>query len=264
MAAEILPSGGKVIASGTTFFSDFEMTGDDMYSNVQITANILDWLKPERQVKVKTIKEIRDGMPENFGEIFVIEGRITAMSEAYSKTHNLNNAFFEVIYVQDETGGLTVFGVSQTKLPLGTKVRITGVSDQYEGDYQLQIKDETKDLIVLDDSIEVIETKLMSTADSMKKEKEGFLVKVQGKVTRIDDIKNSLYIVDDSGKEARVYVNGYIGDGSGDESKLGKWDSSIEVGDTVSAVGLASTDPEEPRLRVRNTAEIVKIDNVKY
>ena len=37
------------------------------------------------------------------------------------KEHNIPNAFFEVIYVQDETGGMTVFGVSQTKLPLGTR-----------------------------------------------------------------------------------------------------------------------------------------------
>src|SRR5699024_9026368 len=124
LSAEELPSGGKVIVSGSTFFSDFEMAGDNRYSNIEITSNILDWLKPEREVEVKTIKEVRDGMPENFGETFAIEGRVTAMSEAYSKEHNLNNAFFEVIYVQDETGGMTIFGVSQTKLPLGTKVRI--------------------------------------------------------------------------------------------------------------------------------------------
>ena len=98
LAAEILPSGGKVIVSGSTFFSDFEMSGDNRYSNIEITSNILDWLKPERQVEVKTIKEVRDGMPDNFGQEFAIEGRITAMSEAYAKEHNIPNAFFGTMF----------------------------------------------------------------------------------------------------------------------------------------------------------------------
>lgn len=260
LAAEILPSGAKVIISGSTFFSDFEMSGDNRYSNIQITSNILDWLKPQRQIEVKTIREVRDGMPDNFGQTFAIEGRVTAMSEAYARKYNIPNAFFEVIYVQDETGGITVFGVSQTELPLGAKVRVIGIAGQYDGDYQLQIRDETKDLIVLDDSIEEVEPKEMSTADSMKKENEGWLVKIKGIVTRMDTADNSLYIKDDSGVEARVYVNGYIGGNPDFGYGLGKWDPSIKVGDLVSAIGLASTDPVGPRLRVRNTSEIVKIE----
>lgn len=261
IAAEKLPSGGKVIASGTTFFSDFEMSGDNRYTNVQIASNILDWMKPEVEIELKTIKEVRDGMPANFGQKFTIEGRVTAMSEAYSEEHNLNNAFFEVIYVQDETGGMTVFGISNTKLPLGTKVRVTGIAGEYEGDYQLQIKNESSDLIVLEDSVVEVAPKEISTGDSMKKLNEGLLVKVKGIVTRIDLVDNSLYVDDGSG-EARVYVNGYISDGSGDDSKLGKWDPSIKVGDTVTAIGLAAKDPVGARLRVRNTGEIIKIEVV--
>lgn len=258
LAAEVLPSGGKLIVSGTTFFSDFEMSGDNRYSNIQIADQILDWLEPELKVEVKTIKEIRAGMPENFGELFSIEGRITSMSEAYSKENNLNNAFFEVIYVQDETGGITVFGVSQTKLPLGTKVRLIGTAGEYEGDYQLQIRNEEKHLIVLEDPIVEVAPKVMSTKDSMLKTNEGWLVKVQGKVTRID--KGSLYINDGSGV-ARIYLNGYIGVKNGTAETLGKWDSTIKVGDIVSAIGLASKDPEGARLRVRDAAEIVKVSD---
>lgn len=33
LTAEILPSGGKVVVAGTTLFSDFELTGDDLNSN---------------------------------------------------------------------------------------------------------------------------------------------------------------------------------------------------------------------------------------
>lgn len=260
IAAEELPSGGKVIASGTSFFSDFEMAGDNRYANIDIADKMLDWLAPEEIVELKTIGEVRAGMPENFGQKFAIEGTVTSMSEAYSKEHNLNNTFFEVIYVQDETGGMTIFGVSNTKLPLGTKVRIIGTTDEYQGDYQLRISDETRDLIILDEPIKEIEPKTMSTEDSILKSNEGLLVKVQGRVTElvIDGGETDLYLDDGTGV-ARVYVQGYIGDGSGDETSLGQIDKDIRVGDIVSAIGLASSDPVGPRLRVRNSAEIVKI-----
>jgi len=263
IGAEILPSGAKVVVAGTIFFSDFETaSGDNMYSNRQITENILDWMIQSKEAELKTIAEVRadedkDGIPDNLGKKFTIEGRVTAQSEAVTP----KNAFFEVIYVQDETGGITVFGVSATPLPLGTKVRVTGVVDQYDGDTELSIENELKDLVVLDDEIVLVEPKIMSTAESMLEENEGWLVKIQGTVTRMTD--NSLYIDDGTG-EARVYVNGYIGDETGNEDTKGKWDPSIKVGDTVSAIGLASEDPDGHRLRVRNTAEIVKIEKVEY
>lgn len=259
LAAEILPSGGKVVVGGTTFFSDFETEpGDNAYSNIKITENIINWLAPKKEAELKTIAEVRkdennDGIPDNMGKNYAIEGYVTSQSEAVSP----KNAFFEVIYVQDETGGITVFGVSKTPLPIGTKVRIVGTVSQYENDSQIALKDETNDVIILDSNVKLVEPKIMSTKDSMLEKNEGWLVKVQGKVKRIDNEKNSLYIDDGTG-EARVYLNGYIWDGK-DESTKGKWDKSINVGDTVSAVGLASEDTEGHRLRVRNTAEIIKV-----
>ncbi len=263
IGAELLPTGAKIIVAGTVFFSDFETaSGDNMYSNRQITENILDWMIQPEEIELKTIAEVRedkdnDGIPDNMGQRFTIEGRVTAQSEAVTP----KNAFFEVIYVQDETGGITVFGVSATSLPLGTKVRVTGIVDQYDGDTELSVENELKDLVVLDHEVILVEPKLMSTSDSMLEENEGWLVKIQGTVTRMTE--NSLYITDGTG-EARVYVNGYIGDGTENQGNLGKWDPSIKVGDTVSAIGLASEDPEGHRLRVRNTSEIVKIEEIEY
>ena len=80
----------------------------------------------------------------------------------------------------------------------------------------------------------------------------GKLVQVQGKVIDMDE--SNLYIDDGTGV-SRVYVEGYIWDGINENVK-GKWDPKIKVGDTVSAIGLASMDPEGARLRVRNTGEI--------
>lgn len=72
--------------------------------------------------------------------------------------------------------------------------------------------------------------------------------------------ENSLFPDDVSG-EARIYVNGYIGDDTDNPDMLGKWDRRIKVGDVVSAVGLASEDPEGHRIRVRNTSEIVLVNS---
>lgn len=254
IAAETLPGGGKVVAAGTTFFSDFELTGDNVYANKQITENILGWMtRPD----LKTIAEARvdadkDGKPDNLGKRFTVEGRVTAASKAAVK----NTAFFDVFYIQDETGGITVFGVSGKALPLGAKVRVVGVVDQYDGDAELQISNENMDIEILDDSISLVEPRVMSTVESMLEENEGYLVKTEGIVTRITE--NSIYLNDGSG-EARIYVNGYIGDDTDNPDMLGKWDKNIKMGDHVSAIGLASEDPEGHRLRVRNTSEIVKV-----
>jgi hypothetical protein len=258
LAAEELSNGAKVVVAGTTFLSDFETaSNDDAYSNKTITDNIIKWMTAEKSAEVKTIAEVRvdankDGIPDNLGKSFAIEGIVTAQSEAVTP----KNAFFEVIYIQDATGGITIFGVSGTPVKVGQKVRITGKVDHYNGDAEIQIGNESKDLQVISSDITVVDPKVMTTGDSMKEENEGWLVKIQGKVTKMDT--QNIWLEDGTGL-ARAYVEGYIGDGSADESKKGKWDSSIKVGDEVAIIGLASQDAEGHRLRVRNTLEITKI-----
>lgn len=260
LAAEQLSNGSKVVVAGTTFLSDFETASqDNSYSNKDIADHIISWMTTI-PAELKTIAEVRvdankDGVPDNLGKRYAIEGIVTAQSEAVTP----KNAFFEVIYVQDATGGITVFGVSQTPVQIGQKVRITGFVDQYGGDTEIQIDKEANDLQVLDTNIKPVAPKTISTGDSMKDENEGWLVKITGKVTKMD--AQNIYLDDGTGV-ARAYVEGYIGDGSGDDAKKGKWDPSITVGSTVTIVGLASEDPDGHRLRVRNTAEIVKVVDV--
>lgn len=257
LAAEVLPNGSKVVVAGTTFFSDFETaTSDNAYSNKQITENVINWMSPPVVIPTSNIADVRvdannDGKPDKLGKKVVVEGRVTAASKEAVK----NTAFFDVMYLQDATGGITVFGVSTKAVPLGARVKITGYVDQYDGDAEIQISDE-KYIEVLDQTVEIVEPTKLSTNDSMLEANEGKLIKVEGIVTRITE--NNLYIDDGSG-ESRVYVNGYIGDDTDNTDMLGKWDSSIEVGSKVSAIGLGSEDPEGHRLRVRNTSEIVNL-----
>ncbi|MEG1255424.1 CehA/McbA family metallohydrolase [Clostridium sp.] len=255
IGAEELTSGGKVIVAGNTFFSDFEIDGTsgDTYSNKKLTNNIMDWMMPKKVAQTVNIADIRldednDNVPDLKGQEFTIEGTVTSQSEAVSP----KNSFFEVIYVEDETGGICVFGVSNTQLQVGQKVRITGVVDEYQGEFEIAITDEDAQLKIIDETINKLNPFKVSTGDSMVKANGGKLVSVEGKVVDMDE--SNLYINDGSGI-SRAYVEGYIWDGI-NETMKGKWNSEIEIGDTVKVVGLASMDPEGARLRVRNTSEI--------
>src|SRR5450830_633499 len=261
LAAEVLPGGGKVVVGGTAFFSDFETaSADNAYSNLQIIGSVLDWLTVLPPAPLKTVAEVRidansDGIPDLLGTRVAIEGRVTAQSKAVGP----NTAFFDVIYVQDATGGLTLFDVSNSTLPLGTLVRVTGIVGQFEGDSLIHVLNESSDIFIIDSTPTLVSPTPMSTSDSMLELNEGWLVKVQGVVTNIVTTggDNSLYIDDGTGV-AKVYVNGYIGDGTDNLTMLGAWDPAIKVGDWVSAIGLASQDASGHRLRVRNTAEITR------
>lgn len=253
LAVETLENGSQVVVSGATFFSDFEIDGY-VYSNYEITNKIINELAPAPQIPVSKIADVRvdednDNMPDRAGEKVVVEGYVTAASNAAAK----GNSFFDVIYVQDETAGLTVFGVSSTEVKLGQKVRLTGTVSSYLGDAQIALDNEEFDLEIIDENINLVDPTKLSTVDSMLEEKEGLLVEVAGTVTRIEG--QNIYVNDGSG-ESRVYTEGYIGS-SINPGVADEWKDRVKVGDKVSAIGLASEDPEGHRLRVRDSAEIV-------
>lgn len=260
IGAEELDNGAKIVVSGNTFFSDFEIDGKngESYSNIKVTNNVLDWILPKKEVEIVKIAEVRkdennDGVPDLQGQEFTVEGVVTSQSEAVAP----KNAFFEVVYIEDETGGLCIFGVSNTELKVGQKVRVTGQVEHYQGEFEISIKDEDTQLEIIDENISKVNPSKISTKDSMLKVNGGKLVEVQGKVVKMDD--SNLYVDDGSGI-SRAYVEGYIWDGINEDSK-GKWNPEIKVGDNVSIVGLASVDPEGGRLRVRNTSEIKLLTN---
>ncbi len=248
LATEPLSGGGRLFVGGTVFYSNFEVKatldnyGQLQNSNYNILMNILDSIR--KVVPVSQISEARAG---TIGSAYCVEGTVTA-----GKTPS-DNAFFDTIYIQDATGGINIFPVAGSDIQVGQKVKVTGTLDQYQGDLELRVVE----MSVTDTAVNPIEPALLSTHDAMEAANGGKLVKVEGIVTRMDT--QNIYIDDGSG-EARVFVDGYIGDGSGDASKLGKWDENIEVGSRVSAIGLASVDTYGARLRVRNTSEIVKAD----
>lgn len=263
LASETLSGGGTVVVGGTTFFSDYELKSSNKttYTNSDIMKNIIKTLAPKPELPITTIAEVRkdennDNIPDNMGRTFAIEGIVTVGTVKGAPV----NSFFDCMYVQDETGGITIFGISEQSIKEGQRVRVEGIVDEYLGDTELSLNDEFVDVTILDKNINKVEPKLLSTNDSMLESNEGLLVKVQGEIVKIE---GQNIFVDDGSGIARAYVEGYIGSSSKGklETEEEKWSNRIAVGDMVSIVGMASEDGEEfaKRLRVRDTDEIVKI-----
>jgi|GEM_PF-5467057 len=94
----------------------------------------------------------------------------------------------------------------------------------------------------------------------------GKLVKTEGKVTRVlveNGALSEFWLMDSTGKEAAIFIDGYIYSGTTGENNLAE---TVKEGATVSAVGVlymhpeGSSDVSVPVLRVRNCDEIEVIE----
>lgn len=135
MAYEELPGGGFCITSGVTFFSSFEVKLElDNYweakqnVNYQFVVNICKMIHPE---EVTPIADIHEASKLNTS--YTIEGYVTSDASGYDK----DTAFFDCIYIQDESGrGINVFPVAG-RYEIGQKLRITGMTSEYMGEIEL-------------------------------------------------------------------------------------------------------------------------------
>ena len=241
-------AGGDIFVAGGVFVSDFEvkaeMDNNDSlpYLNYNIAKNII--AANQVELPVSKIADMRKGA---HGDIFAVEGYVTA------GTDKEGNKFFDTIYIHDDTAGVTVFPVAETGIAIGTKVRITGFVDDYQGDLEIQ----AYNYKILDDEHKVIEPKVVSTKDAADYDLYGgSLLKTSGVVTRVvtnDAGVDYFFVKDDSGVEARVFIDGYILSSSGND----KVNEIVKEGAYISAVGLSYMNPDGATLRVRDRDEIV-------
>jgi hypothetical protein len=251
-AQESLPGGGAAFIGGGLFFTTYNEQDKTAYINHHIAEEMIKSLK--RESSVSTVAEARRGA---IGQAFTVEGILTANSPEAVR----DNAFFDCIYIQDETGGICVHPVIDMQLYIGQKVRISGVIKEYVGDKELGIPDgadESECITLLDASKRPIEPQALGTAESMSASNSGLLVKVTGIVTRVTDA-NNVYLDDGSG-EARLLIEGYIADSATGEKGI---PDLVQPGAEISAVGLASVDERGARLRVRDLAEI-RLDEASH
>lgn len=241
LTVETLDSGAKVFTAGTVFMSNFEVqaTIDNSsqlnYSNYTICQNIVKALAP---VNITPISQVQTAAE---GQKFTVEGIVTSNASGYDQ----NTAFFDCIYIQDETAGINLFPVSGN-YKTGQRVQVTGTVGGYQGEKQLTVKK----IELADSAVTPLMPAIVSTADANAEENRGKLVKVQGTVKTVglaNGIVETIIINDGSG-DARIFVDGYINP----SVKL----DFIKEGQSISAVGLCSVDTLGKRIRVRDRNEI--------
>lgn len=253
MASEQLEGKGLIIVSGAAFMSNFEVQyqvsdsgAEKNYSNYKICQNLVSMLNQTEITKIADVQAEKDE-----GVKFTVEGIVTSNASGYDK----DTAFFDCIYVQDNTAGINAFPVAGN-FKIGDKVRVTGTTSSYQGERQIKVT-----------SIEKrgeetpVEPKKVTAADLENKGYLGSLVTVEGTATKIEysnGLIQTIMVRDDTGKEARIFIDGYI-----------TTDKDVEnaaVGCHVVATGLASYDDTftledgtaiPQRIRIRNRADVV-------
>ena len=253
MASEQIEGKGLIIVSGAAFMSNFEVQyqasdsgAEKNYSNYKICQNLVSMLN---QTEIAKIADVQAEAEE--GVKFTVEGIVTSNASGYDK----DTAFFDCIYVQDNTAGINAFPVAGN-FKIGDKVRVTGTTSSYQGERQLAV---TKIEKIADaEAPAPVEVTAAQINDGSVL---GSLVKIKGTITRAEEAEGKIQTImvkDAAGNEARVFIDGYI-------TKDTEVENAV-VGNLVEAVGLASYDntfvlsdgtPVYPRIRIRNRADVV-------
>ena len=253
MASEQIEGKGLIIVSGAAFMSNFEVQyqvsdsgAEKNYSNYKICQNLVSMLN---QTEITKIADVQAETEE--GVKFTVEGIVTSNASGYDK----DTAFFDCIYVQDNTAGINAFPVAGN-FKIGDKVRVTGTTSSYQGERQLAV---TKIEKIADAAAPA--PKEVTAAQINDGSVLGSLVKIKGTITRVEEAEGKIQTImvrDAAGKEARVFIDGYI-------TKDTEVENAV-VGNLVEAVGLASYDntfvlsngtPVYPRIRIRDRADVV-------
>ena len=251
MATEQLNGKGLIVVSGAAFMSNFEVQAqldngaEKNYSNYRICENLLNLLNP---VKISTVTAVQAEKDE--GVKFTIEAIVTSNASGYDK----DTAFFDCIYVQDDTAGINCFPVAGN-FKIGDKVRITGTTSSYQGERQLAVTSIEK---IADATAPA--PKDVTAAQVNDGSVLGSLIRVKGVITKVEKangLVQTIMVRDANGNECRVFIDGYIT--TSEDVK------NAEVGREIDVVGLASYDNTftladgtaiAPRIRIRDRADV--------
>ena len=256
MATEQLAGKGLIVVSGAAFMSNFEVQAqldngaEKNYSNYRICENLVSYLNP---VQLSTIAQIHQQPEEGFK--YTVEGIVTSNASGHDK----DTAFFDCIYIQDETGGINCFPVAGN-FKIGDRVRVSGTTSSYQGERQLAVTKIEK----IGDGTPV--TPLTVTSAQVNDGSVlGRLVTLKGIVTVIEMAEGKVQTIlvrDPQGKVARVFIDGYICP----ESEV----QNLKVGCAIEATGPASYDNTfvlsdgtamAPRIRISNRADVICTDH---
>jgi hypothetical protein len=215
-------------------FNIFAYTAGDGKQNELFNLQTVMWLLGEPITKT-TIAEARAytavNQPDQLDKLVWVEGKITA---AFGE-------FFNVLYVQDETGGITVHApagdIDAADYARGVTVRVLGTIGIYEGDTEVEFF-EAEQVQILTTTGGIPAPLPFSTHDAASEANQGWLTQITGTVKS----KGADYvIVDDGSGPVRAFLDGYNG----------TWDD-VKLFNRITVKGLISEDGNGPRIRVRN------------
>ncbi|MBR6825547.1 MAG: S-layer homology domain-containing protein [Oscillospiraceae bacterium] len=247
MAAERMEGKGLIFVSGTPFMNDHNITFPAECGNNALAEKLFMAVNP---IRITPIAQVRQ--QTEVGYKYNIQGVVTSNASGYDK----DTAFFDCIYVQDETGGINCFPVSGD-FKIGDVVLVRGMTEFYIGEPELQVQSIEK--IGETDPVKPI---TVTAAQLNSRSVEGMLITLEGVVTKItmaSGLVESIYIRDEAGDIGRVFIDGYI--------TKDKEIPNLAVGCWVSATGLGSYDntyaiehDSYARIRVRDRDDILASD----
>lgn len=267
--AAAVTSGDNIASDGSkTYTYDWTPTAygsHEVKAVFQITANgEAKTVSASKKIYVRgtnynTVVSIADAKKGAEKQEFTLEGIVTSNASGYDQ----NTAFFDCIYIQDETGGINIFPVSGN-FQVGQKVRVHGGITYYNGEIELNLSEDYGGKIdVIESATTPVAPKQVSCADAMADGNIGLLMQVSGIIDSIHEVSgvvDRIYVDDGSGTKACVYINGYIRNSvTGGDGFTG---DAVKVGSKITAVGIGSVDADElssgylHRLRVRDRSEI--------
>ena len=243
MAMEQQADKGMILVAGAAFMNDFDLKIPAENANNAFCENLFEVLNPTEITPISQVKS-----QSELGYSYTVEGVVTSNASGYDH----ETAFFDCIYVQDETGGINLFPVDGN-YKLGDVVRVSGITSAYQGEIQLSVSSIEKV-----GEVQPVAPTAVTAAQINDRSVEGMLVTIKGTVVNIttaNDLVESIYVQDSSGAVARVFIDGYI--------TAGKAIENLSTGCTIEATGLASYDDtyavaydNYARIRVRDRGEI--------
>ena len=257
LARESLPGGGSVLVSGSLFLTDADLEEpknifDEAFANRTIAQNLLGI--GGQVLPLSTIAQARTAA---LGTPVRIRGYAT------TGTSNPYNTFPDMLYLQDDTGGIVITPFPADKIQQGTPLEIIGFAGNPGSNRAVKLS-----------SFQVLDTGLYqyppmtgswsALLDPVRNSQR--LIQVEGTCREIycreDDTLAGCLLEDENGNTFRIKVEDYIFNGSDGENKLHK---KIRKGRTVRAIGLLHVDTYgETVLRVRNCEEVVWVPPRDY
>lgn len=253
LAVEDSRFGGQVLVSGGDFPEDASvLRQESLWAKPTVNQGILEALLDLRRTSVPpvTIREARES-PD--GAVVSVRGYVTA------GTDNARTRFPQLIYLQDDTGGIAVTDFRAEGIEIGTALELIGERCTLAGNPALKLVQyrETGEKAYRFDPDNSRHADAMDYAAH-----GGELLQVEGTVkslTKTADGKGltRLTLKDSRGDLAEILIEPYILSGS-----TGKNDLALEIqkGRTVRARGILHLDGKgRPVLRVRNCDEVVYV-----